>query len=193
MPPLRLRMTSAVWICLISWVILAGLLAEPIIRGQWLTVLRYGPGVVLAGWLAYIFFWAPQVVVKQHRLEVQNVWTTTEIPYRLIDDVSVRGLVKVTYTEGNKTRHLTSWNAPGTPAMSRAFTGRAHVERYLGTSDPGMSPAEALFGPSHAIVDAWHNAAPDSGPDTVSVRRHYITMVITALLVAATIGAQLTG
>lgn len=130
-PTLVLR--SARWLPITCWAVLGVLIGEPVVRGQWGVVLDFGPGVLLAAWLAYLLFWQPHVEVGTDSIKVFNVWSITEVGFRLVTDIGTNGLLSVHYRVRDAAKSISAWGVIG-KRPSHLGRRTSHVS-YLTRSD----------------------------------------------------------
>ena len=93
--PIILRQRSGPIITVIVWAFLAFLLGDALLRGAWDTVGRFGPGLVLIGWLAFIVLWRPALVVGTDEVEVREILRTTTVPFTRIRDIRLGSVVTI--------------------------------------------------------------------------------------------------
>ena len=129
--PIILRQRSGPIITVIVWAFLAFLLGDALLRGAWETVGRFGPGLVLIGWVAFAVLWRPALVVGTDEVEVQEILRTTSVPFARIRDVRLGSVVTIeTASADGATRTIRPWNAPGMPRrkIDSGLTGGTRPE-----------------------------------------------------------------
>ena len=91
-----LRQRSGPVITIIVWAFLALLIGDALMRGAWETVGRFGPALLLIGWIAFTVLWRPALAVGYEAVEVSELVRTTTVPFARIRDIrlgSKRGAV----------------------------------------------------------------------------------------------------
>ncbi len=129
--PIILRQRSGPIITVIVWAFLAFLLGDALLRGAWDTVGRFGPGLVLIGWLALIVLWRPALVVGTDEVEVREILRTTTVPFTRIRDIRLGSVVTIeTASAEGVERTIRPWNAPGMPRrkIDSGLTGGTRPE-----------------------------------------------------------------
>ncbi|WP_180345618.1 hypothetical protein [Brevibacterium sediminis] len=129
--PIILRQRSGPIITVIVWAFLAFLLGDALLRGAWDTVGRFGPGLVLIGWLAFIVLWRPALVVGTDEVEVREILRTTTVPFTRIRDIRLGSVVTIeTASAEGVERTIRPWNAPGMPRrkIDSGLTGGTRPE-----------------------------------------------------------------
>lgn len=129
--PIILRQRSGPIITVIVWAFLAFLLGDALLRGAWDTVGRFGPGLVLIGWIAFIVLWRPALVVGTDEVEVREILRTTTVPFTRIRDIRLGSVVTIeTASAEGVERTIRPWNAPGMPRrkIDSGLTGGTRPE-----------------------------------------------------------------
>jgi hypothetical protein len=129
--PIILRQRSGPIITVIVWAFLAFLLGDALLRGAWDTVGRFGPGLVLLGWVAFIILWRPALVVGVDEVEVREILRTTTVPFTRIRDIRLGSVVTIeTASAEGVERTIRPWNAPGMPRrkIDSGLTGGTRPE-----------------------------------------------------------------
>lgn len=176
-PTQDLRLTSSLWISVLGWIGLGILFIDLIAGQQWDLLFAYAPGLGVAAWVLYFFFFAPKIRVGGAQVEVRNVWTTTRIPYSKVDDITIGLLVKIHYRDRNETaRQITSWNAPGLPGPIRGSRGASQISGY------GSAASSDQISPSQVLVHTWQRPT-DAEDDQVTRKFHWPDLVILAVLI----------
>lgn len=182
--PIILRQRSGPIITVIVWAFLAFLLGDALLRGAWDTVGRFGPGLVLIGWLAFIILWRPALVVGADEVEVREILRTTSVPFTRIRDIRLGSVVTIeTASAEGVERIIRPWNAPGMPRrkIDSGLTG-------------GTRPESLDNHPAFELLRRWEHTqahAPEtavrSGPsgvaDHVSTRWSLGVIGVTLVLV----------
>ncbi len=169
--PQRLKIASAYWLPIITWVFMAFLIVEPMFMGRWDVVAKFGPGMALAAWLIYLAMWAPFLEVYPDRAVIRNVVATYSLPYERITDIQIGSSVTISYkSPSGEELEVSSWNAPGVPKLGRLKKAK---------KDPS--------GPSQVLVDKWqaHFERPRKERDrttSVTKRWHLVEGAITLVL-----------
>lgn len=146
--PIILRQRSGPIITVIVWAFLAFLLGDALLRGAWDTVGRFGPGLVLIGWLAFIVLWRPALVVGTDEVEVREILRTTTVPFTRIRDIRLGSVVTIeTASAEGVERTIRPWNAPGMPRrkIDSGLTG-------------GMRPESLDNHPAFELLRRWEHA-----------------------------------
>lgn len=150
--PIILRQRSGPIITIIVWVFLAFLLGDALLRGAWDTVARFGPSLLLVGWLAYLLLWRPAIIVGDREVIVRELLRTTTVPFSRIRDIRLGTVVAIeTRTSGGGPRTLRPWNAPGMP--------RRKIDSGL---NGGVHPESLEHHPSFELLRRWERAESDS-------------------------------
>ena len=129
--PIILRQRSGPIITVIVWAFLAFLLGDALLRGAWDTVGRFGPGLVLIGWIAFIVLWRPALVVGTDEVEVREILRMTTVPFTRIRDIRLGSVVTIeTASAEGVERTIRPWNAPGMPRrkIDSGLTGGTRPE-----------------------------------------------------------------
>lgn len=151
--PIILRQRSGPIITIIVWVFLVFLLGDAVVRGAWDTVGRFGPALLLIGWLAFVVLWRPGLVVDLDRVEVREVLRTTTLPYTRIRDIRLSAVVTIEAAFANgRTKTIRPWNAPGMPRrkIDSGLTG-------------GTLPETLPNHPSFELHQRWEQSRRSTG------------------------------
>lgn len=149
--PIVLRQRSGPVITIIVWAFLAYLLGDALVRGAWDTVGRFGPALVLIGWLVFVVLWRPGLVVDRDRVEVREILRTISLPYVRIRDIRLSATVTIETSSANgRTSTIRPWNAPGMPRrkIDSGLTG-------------GTLPESLPNHPSFELHRRWEQARAD--------------------------------
>jgi hypothetical protein len=124
---LHLRPHGATTLCIVVWLIGAGLLVEAVIRAGWQGVLLIPVPLLLLA-LVWLVLWAPRVVLHEDSVEVRNILVTHHLPFPAIEEVRVGAMLRfeVVTRRGDRTT-LTAWNAP---ALARDAPWRREVRMH---------------------------------------------------------------
>jgi hypothetical protein len=150
--PIILRQRSGPIITIIVWVFIAFLLGDALFRGAWDTVGRFGPPLLLVGWLAFIVLWRPALIVGRDQVDVREILRTTTVPFSRIHDIRLTAIVTIeaASTDGT-TNTIRPWNAPGMPRrkIDSGLTG-------------GTLPKALPNHPSYELHQRWEQAQINS-------------------------------
>ncbi|WP_062243776.1 PH domain-containing protein [Brevibacterium epidermidis] len=129
--PIILRQRSGPIITVIVWAFLAFLLGDALLRGAWDTVGRFGPALLLIGWVAFAVLWRPALVVGTDEVEVREILRTISVPFTRIRDIRLGSVVTIEASSPDgATRTIRPWNAPGMPRrkIDSGLTGGTRPE-----------------------------------------------------------------
>lgn len=175
-----LRQRSGPIITIVVWAFLAFLLGDALVRGAWETVGRFGPALLLIGWIAFTVLWRPALIVGCEAVEVRELVRTTTVPFARIRDIRLGSTVAIEATSANgAVKTIRPWNAPGRPRRKTdsGITG-------------GTRPESVDSHPSFGLFQRWERAQDDertarsgtgSGP-TVETRWNLGVIGVTAVL-----------
>ena len=182
--PIILRQRSGPIITVIVWAFLGFLLGDALLRGAWDTVGRFGPALLLIGWVAFVILWRPALVVGTDEVEVREILRTTSVPFTRIRDIRLGSVVSIeTASSDGAPRTIRPWNAPGMPRrkIDSGLTG-------------GTRPESLDNHPAVELLRRWEqdqNDAPGTkmradtavGADEVSTRWSLGVIGVTLVLV----------
>lgn len=182
----------------VTLLLVASALGGLIVAHDWATLIRSWPLLALAGFVSWMLFWRPRVIVDDHVVWVINVALTWRIPLVRLKSLEVRFGVTLGTDEGT----VTAWaaSAPGRHEALRLSRGdftaiprRSGVEQFA-------RPAEATSTESGAaafvIAQRWadvtgDSASPepkaDSAHEKTSRTWHTASLLVSGLLGVATI------
>ena len=175
-----LRQRSGPIITIVVWAFLAFLLGDALVRGAWETVGRFGPALLLIGWIAFTVLWRPALIVGCEAVEVRELVRTTTVPFARIRDIRLGSTVAIEATSANgAVKTIRQWNAPSRPRRKTdsGITG-------------GTRPESVDSHPSFRLFQRWERAQDDertarrgtgSGP-TVETRWNLGVIGVTAVL-----------
>ena len=182
--PIILRQRSGPIITVIVWAFLAFLLGDALLRGAWDTVGRFGPALLLIGWVAFVILWRPALVVATDEIEVREILRTTTVPFTRIRDIRLGSVVTIeAVSPGGAARTIRPWNAPGMPRrkIDSGLTG-------------GTRPESLANHPAFEVLRRWEQTqadapgtavrnGPSGGAEEVSTRWSLGVIGVTLVLV----------
>lgn len=145
------------------WVVVGWLGVDLVVRGDIHSITRFGPPVLLVGWLAYLVLFAPRIEVYTDRFIDREIWRTYEIGYGAVRDIRIGAGVVIDYEMAGRERRLHPWNAPGIRRVDRHKHGRSEAD---------------------VLHRAW---IADGGSDEATVRINWWQWGVAALLLIACI------
>lgn len=128
---------------------------------------RYGAIPVLATVLVWAAFWRPEVRVAPAGVTVVNVWSTTEIPWADLTEVTTRWALELHTTGGR----VSAWAVP--PASGTVERGLRRTAREPDDQRPTADNVAAL-------IRAWDER--DTGHQGVRTTWHVATVLALASL-----------
>ncbi|WP_209323370.1 hypothetical protein [Brevibacterium renqingii] len=146
-----LRQRSGPIITIVVWVFLAALLGDALVRGAWDTIGRFGPSLLLIGWIAFLVLWRPALIVGREQVAVRELLRTTTVPFTRIGDIRLGSVVTIEAASANGTvQTIRPWNAPGMPRrkIDSGLTG-------------GTRPESMDSHPSFELLRRWERTQAD--------------------------------
>lgn len=133
----------------LAWVVLGWNLIDVLARGTASEKLRFAPALALLGFLAWVVFFAPRVIVHPDALEVRQIWRTFSLPWGRIVNIRTAVGVRIDYMDAaGRVRAVHPW---GTKTARPLLPG-------------GLRGTGASF---ESMLDAWRQAEDDSKPPVV--------------------------
>ena len=164
--------------------------------GDAASAIRYVWPIILIAVVAWALFWRPSLRMQEHGVTVENVFRTYFIPWPSIQSIDTRYSLTIHTSRGS----IPVWATPA-PGRHRAFGLASKDFEGIGKTARGehdsLRPSDALSTPSGNLAQAirghWERLR-DSGafasgedPEALTVTWHYGTVVMIAVLIAATV------
>jgi hypothetical protein len=182
------------WFAWLSWLVAALGLVVTAAAGGPGALLGAGP-LLLIGFLGWLLFWMPSVVVHDGGISLENPFRSVDVPWAALVNVDTRyALTLVT-----PARSYVSWAAPapgiwggrnarpehlkGLPSATYG-PGKSVRPGDLRTTDSGQA-ARLVRARWEVLVEAGAVDAGNADTTTVSVRYRWAAVAVTALLLAA--------
>jgi hypothetical protein len=146
--PVVLRSSSGLWIVGVAAVVSIALMVDSAVRGYWMAALVAVPILGLIVWVFALVLVFPRVILTTDALTVVNIVRRHEIPWELIDDVTLRFQVRVRLKSG---RTILCWGAP-TAGLDRV--------RGIGDVEPTRLGAAGTASTSSRRRERRNDAAP---------------------------------
>ena len=181
-----LRQSGAVLVPLAVWVVGAACVVDAVVEGSASYAVQTVLVVAAVSYLAWVGLFSPRLEVGTDALRVVNPLRVHEVPYAALETVDVRGLVVLAYRgEGDRTRRVTSWNAPGVPRRRLPRGAGGTRGRALPAPPVEQSPSTVTL---ERFRDAWARsggAARDAGRTGAAAWRSREAAVLVGLVVLA--------
>lgn len=181
--PIILRQRSGPIITVIVWAFLVFLLGDALVRGAWDTVGRFGPTLLLVGWLVHLVLWRPSLRVGTDEVVVRELARTTTLPFSRIRDIRLGAVVAIEAVDSDGSRRtVRPWNAPGTQRRKTdsGLTGGTRPESL--EAHPSFELLRRWEAAETSIPDTPRNSA-DKGTEEVETRWNIGVIAITLVLV----------
>lgn len=122
-----LRGSSGYWIVGVLGALLLYLLLDAAVRGAWNVVAVAMPWLLAVAWMAWLLLVRPCVVVAREGLSVVNVFVTHRVPWKYVDELSVRHQLIVSLVDG---RRILAWGSPTTERSREVGSGRNSATKH---------------------------------------------------------------
>ena len=183
----------------IVWVILAVFIAGFAVQLEGVQLLRYGPVIVLMGYVIWLLLWSPSVTIAPSGVTVRNLVRNNVVSWPAIERIDTRFAL----TLFTSTRRITAWSAPAPSRFASYRAARSDLTRlpestYMaGAIRPGDIPQSdsglaALYVRRYwdQLRDAGHldsGAVEGSGVVVTLLRRETLALLALTLLSIATL------
>lgn len=193
-----LRPTSGIVLTVVTGVLAVLGLSSFVVRGDGLSVLRYGLLAVAVVYLAWLFFWYPRVTIDPSGVSVRNVLRTHHVTWPAITSIETQYALTI-ITAHDK---VVAWSAPA-PSRYAALnntgtdvrgTYARENNRSVAVGDvPRSESGNAALHVRRAwaqLRDAGHlDSGAIEGPE---IRRRFNTIVIALSATLVAVGFALT-
>ena len=142
---------------IVVWAILAAVAVSLVAQGQILSILKFGPLVVLAAFVVWLLMWSPSVTIGPSGVTVRNLLRTSDVTWPAIQRIDTRFALTL-YTSAGK---IVAWSAPAPSRFAALRSTR---------SDLSNLPESSYFAGSIRPGDIPKS---DSGLAALYVRRYY--------------------
>lgn len=206
--PVVLRPHGASAICLLVWILLAGLTVEAVYSAG-LVGLFIVPGLALVAAVIWALLWAPRLVLLPEGVQVRNLLHSYRLPFARIEKVRLGAMVGFDVDElRGRPRRVTAWNAPGigrdnplqkagerTDALHPAPYGAAQrtARRRRLSSAERMRRDQAAS--RSAVVrerwEDWHSQHPQGGDEPATRAPNLGVLAVLGLVVLANLALRL--
>jgi hypothetical protein len=153
-----LRSRFGIVLVVVVWCVLVAILVGLVAQLKPLELLRYGPIVLLAGYLVWILMWSPSVTIAPSGVTIRNLLRTNDISWPAIQRIDTRFALTL-YTAAGK---IVAWSAPAPSRFAAFRTARSDVTRNL--------PESTYVG---GAIRPGDIPSSDSGLAALYVRRYW--------------------
>lgn len=192
--PVVLRPRFGIVLTILVWVIVVVCVAALVFQGKGLDVLRYAPLLLLAGYLCWMLFWAPAVVVEPSGVTLRNVLRSRRVTWPAINSVDTKYSLTLQTSAGR----FTAWAAPAPSRVAMFRVRKADLTKLpettygpggsvglgdLPTSDSGLAALHVRT-QWQQLRDAGHLDAGIVEGTGVTTTWHRRELLVLAVLVA---------
>jgi hypothetical protein len=183
-------------LAVVTWLLcLAGLVAAVVSSSA--EAYRYLPLLALIAWMTWAGLWRPSLSLDDDAVTVVNTFATTVVPWAALINVDTK--YALTLVTPRRRVSVTVAPAPGrlaTALSNRDLKGISAPRGADGSMRPGDLPSSDSGAAAHLVRQRWQSLLEEDRIDVgtaddvlVAQRIHWAVILVSALLVIATVAA----